>query len=192
VNGIDAVPPAFRRIGLDPLRRIRRARRDPRLGYDSRAGTLQIVALARDNLTEQPLLDKDGRRIRALLHENDSADLALLRAQVAEPVDALPLRGPDARVETLEPVLVLGFPDGPDLLERGRATPTASVGEVSKVEDSLLINAPLVGGSSGGPVIDAEGRVIGIVSRRLVGSAFGRCIQAHHLQVLGGGHGLGR
>lgn len=167
-----------------------RGKRDTSKAYDSRTGALRIVAFAPDRMTVQRLQSRDGTRVETLLHDNDSADLALLRAEVTEPVDVLPLRRPTVRVETLEPVLVLGFPDGADLFERGCASPTVSVGEISKIEETLLINAPVVGGSSGGPVVDARGRVVGVVTRSMTGSTFSRCIQSGHVLTLGSAHGL--
>ena len=139
--------------------------------FDSRRGTLELVAVADDG---------GGRGKQG----NDSADLALLRATCDGEAPFLPLRGGNAPVDTLEEVLVLGFPDGTALLEHGRATPTVARGEVSKVEDTLVIQAPLLSGSSGGPVLDGEGRVVGVATRRMAGASFGRCIQARYVRAL--------
>lgn len=152
--------------------------------FDTREGTLEVVGTALDRMELRQLRLPSGDTVEHALHANDSADLALLRARSTEPVVALALRDDSQVVQTLEPVLVLGFPDGTGLLERGLAHPTAARGEVGKVEEMLLIQAPLLGGSSGGPVLDTEGRVVGVATRTMVGADLGRCIQARDLLAL--------
>lgn len=62
---------------------------------------------------------------------------------------------------------------------------SSSAGSVSAVgERALQITAPLNPGNSGGPVVDAEGRVVGIVSRRLPGDGLGFAVRAERLAEL--------
>jgi hypothetical protein len=167
VEGSDQlfVYPAGRRVFNDDGRRVLAG------AFDEARGTVAVVATADDAF-------EDG------LHALDSSDLALLRVFASGPVPPLPLAEEERPVETLDPVLVLGFPDGRSQFEGGRAIPTVARGEVGKVEDMFVIQAQLLPGSSGGPVLDAEGRVIGIASRVVGGSAYGRCIRAAHLSAL--------
>ena len=68
------------------------------------------------------------------------------------------------------------------ILEGHRAESSPSVGIVRKVEDTILVTAPIVGGNSGGPVLDAEGRVIGIATRTHGDATLGACIRAEHVR----------
>lgn len=74
------------------------------------------------------------------------------------------------------PIHALGHPHGADRPEgfyEGTLRWSAVDGEVAAVgARALQLTADLFPGSSGGPVVDGEGRVVGVVSRRLGGVAF--------------------
>jgi S1-C subfamily serine protease len=63
------------------------------------------------------------------------------------------------------------------------AVPSATIGAVRKIEDTIHISAPIVAGNSGGPVLDGRGRVIGIATR-IYCETLGICIKAEHLRTL--------
>jgi S1-C subfamily serine protease len=117
-------------------------------------------------------------------HVHDNNDLAVLKLTDKfgnfQPVRLATVE--DAgRLQKLDPVLAMGFPRGGSLLERGLAEPTASRGDIRKIEDSILISAPIIGGNSGGPVFSEEGAVIGISTRTVKGAeTFGFCIPIQH------------
>jgi len=70
--------------------------------------------------------------------------------------------GDSAKVKPSEWVLSIGHPGG---FKRGR-TPVVRLGRVSAVTSRLIrTDCTLVGGDSGGPLFDMQGRVIGIHSR---------------------------
>jgi S1-C subfamily serine protease len=108
----------------------------------------------------------DGTPLR-VLRSDERRDLALLRAERAFPV-SLPLRdaGP---AELGEAVLILGFPFGQTLgtgltVTNGIVTGMTGLGGDPQ---RFQTNAAIQPGSSGGPVLDEQGRVIGIANSRL-------------------------
>ena len=95
------------------------------------------------------------------------------------------VNGDGVTVEKLDPVMVLGFPSGPAILESGKAESSPSRGDVRKVEDTIYVTAPIVPGNSGGPVLDRDGVVIAIATRTAQGEAtLGSCIQSRHVYPL--------
>jgi len=158
---------------------------DYETAFDSGHGTLAIVAAPDDRIRERLEQLPDGTPCTLRLHANDDSDLVLLRAAVEHPVKALRLACDVGDVEKLDPVMVLGFPTGATLLERGTAEVSPSLGEVRKIENSLSVSAPMVGGNSGGPVIDRQGRVIAVATRTAKGEAtLGGCILSPHVVSL--------
>jgi putative serine protease PepD len=86
------------------------------------------------------------------------ADLAVVR--VAAPLPAL--EPSQAQPELGQPVVAVGSPYG--------YGGTASTGIVSGVRGSWVqFSAPVSPGSSGGPVLDADGQVIGVAAAKVVG-----------------------
>ncbi|TRZ50107.1 serine protease [bacterium] len=115
----------------------------------------------------QVVLDST-RTSRAALRVADTArDLALLVVEESFPL-AAPVRQ-DAAPRLGEPVAVIGYP----LVNVLSAQPNVSFGHVNStvgVKGNLAqmqIDVPIQRGSSGGPVLDAAGNVIGIVVSKL-------------------------
>ena len=104
---------------------------------------------------------QEGRRypVKRILAENKEADLALIAADI--PTSAVtPVEVTGKLPEVGEKIYVIGHPMG---LEK-----TVSEGIVSairklpKLGDIIQITAPISPGSSGGPVFNSTGRVIGV------------------------------
>lgn len=97
-------------------------------------------------------------------------DLALIQASEAKGLTALRLRPSSGVRETL-PVTVFGYPFGRFLSRDERGNPSISVntGKVSALRkakgklEAIQIDAAVNPGNSGGPVVDDQGRVIGVV-----------------------------
>lgn len=99
------------------------------------------------------------------------ADLALVLFRGEQDSEPLPLR--DRPVRLTEAVVALGFPLSDILGSEIRAT-TGTVSSLSGVQGDprfFQISAPIQSGNSGGPVLDANGDVIGIATSKLVGQA---------------------
>ncbi len=113
---------------------------------------------------------RDGRSATGRTVARDPArDLALVRVTGVD-APGLPIRTDDPAVG--EPVWGLGHPFATAAGGKldGLLAWSASEGIVSAVGGWLIqTDAPLNPGNSGGPIVDAEGRVVGIVSRKLAG-----------------------
>lgn len=120
--------------------------------------------------------DRQGRRAIGRVRAVDVArDLAL--------IDVPDLAGPASLVVSTrlpapgEPVWALGHPaaaDPPGGFLEGTLRWSAGAGAVSAVGSrAVQVSAPLNPGNSGGPVVDAEGQVVGVASRRLSGDNLG-------------------
>ena len=106
-------------------------------------------------------------RIRQLVSSPLKDDFAVLKIdRVPEGLKPLPLDlKMDAQsIPKLSPVITLGFPLG-SRSQASTVNVSVAKGHVRRSFENLLqIDAALYGGSSGGPVIDMRGKVIGIAS----------------------------
>jgi len=111
-------------------------------------------------------------------------DLAIIKisgvADLPAPIDVLTETEP---VETM-PVYVFGFPFG-EALALGRGSPSVVVGRasVSSVRhdadgrvSAVLVDGALNPGNSGGPIVDAHGRLVGVAVAAIPGANIGIAI----------------
>jgi pSer/pThr/pTyr-binding forkhead associated (FHA) protein len=128
-------------------------------------------------------VDYEGEEVE--LVANDHTDLALLQlVGLRIDADAIPELAPrDHVLEPLDPVVSFGYPRGDEMLEGTIAAMSATRGEVSKIQETIQLHAPVYPGNSGGPVLDLEGMVVGITTRRW-GEATAVCIPARMARAL--------
>lgn len=154
-------------------------------GYNNaHLGNLEVCSTAVDRYKTEVLEDLSGGEVEVRYQDpHDNRDLVLLK------LDGGPFRPvkitPDASPEKLDPVMVLGFPRGLDILEKGVAETSPSLGTVRKVEDTIYVTASIIPGNSGGPVFDRDGNVIGVATRVVQGTeTLGICLKMDHLLEL--------
>ena len=124
------------------------------------------AALANDGRIE--IIRSDGSRFPAeVVGRNVSYDVAVLRAQI----DGLaPLQPQEGSVAVGDSVIVIGAPLGYDFtVTTGIVSALDRPVTVGEAEDASYISAvqtdaPINPGNSGGPVVDSEGRFIGMAS----------------------------
>lgn len=140
---------------------------DQGLGFSTSTRTLELAASAPDNL--QPartvgcsdFFGGSGFNLSWRAHATDNNDLAVLR--VTDSLPAIPLA--DDVPEADAPVMVFGFPNGVTPLETNEAEPLRRTGRVLRTQETIQIDAVVLHGNSGGPLIDARGDVVGITTR---------------------------
>jgi S1-C subfamily serine protease len=107
---------------------------------------------------------QDGRAIVS----DERNDLAVVRVQSANAVPALRFRD-GSSIRPADPVVVVGFPYAGLLTQSAQVT-TGAISALAGVHDDsryLQLTAPVQPGSSGGPLLDSSGNVVGIVSSKL-------------------------
>lgn len=118
--------------------------------------------------------------VRAVFDADQDVDLALLSVERLKAA-ALPL-GDSAKVSIGDEVFVLSNPEG---LEGTFSAGIVSAIRRSDDEHRLQITAPISSGSSGGPVLNTEGKVIGIVAATITeGQNLNFAIPAEYLVAL--------
>jgi hypothetical protein len=150
-------------------------------GFSTSNGTLELVRTPPDKWDTITIGGEGPRLLR--VHADGDEDLALLKAKTSR-ISPIPLGRSDS-VGKLDEVLVLGFPAGPSILEAGIAETSPARGTVRKVEHTIQVTAAMIGGNSGGPLIDRRGQVIGISTRVIKGTeTLGSCIRIEHAREL--------
>jgi len=129
------------------------------------------------------------------VQEYDEGDGALLKVDETD-LNAIELADTSG-VEINSGVVAIGYPAIIDSFTDPDLTPTFDSGNVSSIKtvaDGLLsvfqLSAQLSGGMSGGPTVDAEGRVIGVNSAHFVGEPFNYAVPAERIKELLAGAGV--
>lgn len=153
--------------------------------YTSGSGTLGLESTCPDKWVRGNRACSDGSRHRGRYHAMGNHDLAVLRASVKSDVVFIPLATGKTPLRVLDQIVVLGFPRGRRLLEGDRAISSPVAGTIRKVEEAILLSAPIFPGNSGGPVINRRGEAIGVAARRAMGEPnLGSCIPIEHARTL--------
>lgn len=126
-----------------------------------------------DNEQEISVVLHDGRELKAKLIGRDSrADIALLKVENAK--DLIPITwGNSDRARVGNWVIAIGNPEGfgntvtsgiISCRARDLSSKIQEIGGGNDLVDYIQIDAPINSGSSGGPIFNTSGEVIGIVS----------------------------
>ncbi len=113
------------------------------------------------------VVQHDGTKtVATVVRKNEAADLALLKVELKD-VPVLPI------AETADPeigvdVWAIGTPKS---VELGQSVSKGVLSAIRKANDVVYLqtDVPLNGGNSGGPLIDKNGQVLGVVTSKLVG-----------------------
>ncbi len=115
---------------------------------------------------DEPEVQVDGRNVPAkVVHYDPDLDVAVLAAKVARPALSF-----STKVVPKQKIAVLGYPeDGPYDVQTGRVRSQQPLrspdihGSGTVIRDVLSLRALVRPGNSGGPVLDVDGRVVGVV-----------------------------
>jgi S1-C subfamily serine protease len=164
----------------------------------SRSGktTVRTVKYKAKNATITTVFHSGSKAERALTAEiiatDESRDLAVLRVHgPGEWPRPIVLERKAALVETM-PVYILGFPFGEALsFNKGNPAITVNKGSVSSLRENeygemkaVQIDGAINPGNSGGPVVDEDGRLVGISVATIRGSGIGLAIAPDELTHL--------
>jgi S1-C subfamily serine protease len=131
-----------------------------------------------------------------LVADDNPDDLAVLRFRgLRNPPRPIDLRQQPRLVETM-PVFLFGFPFGQQLaLNKGNPAITVGKGSVSSIRMNdrgevarVQIDGDLNPGNSGGPVLDIQGRLVGVAVAKVRNTNIGMAIPAQRLTQLLAGH----
>lgn len=112
------------------------------------------------------VMTPDGKifPVAEVLASNKNSDIAILRIQGAAGLDALPLKPRDAPVGTR--IMVISHPEGV-LYYMTEGIVSRYCVEPESGGKMMNVTAPFAGGSSGAPVINGQGEVVGMVASSL-------------------------
>jgi len=128
-----------------------------------------------------------------VVKEDEGADLALLQIERRTGLTALELGDSDLLKETMA-VTAFGYPFGKDLAVVRNTYPNVSIStghitSLRKIQGQLAeiqLDAVLNPGNSGGPVLNAQGQVVGIVRAGIPGAGVNFAIPVRRLKALMG------
>lgn len=147
-----------------------------------RGATGEVILVLNPSLDTQRVLK--AKVVRA----DKDADLALLRVGGAKDLPALPLGSADGLAELAE-VVACGFPLGKALATDRKEYPAISVnaGSVTALRHKdkelqfVQIDVAVTFGNSGGPVLNDEGKVVGVVVSGIGGKSINQAIPVNQL-----------
>lgn len=146
--------------------------------------SLEVFRIPPDDLERRRERLPDGTFFVGTFHVRDNSDIAVLKARVPQPVVPLRIAPESECPEPLDSVMILGYPGGLKILESNRAVPSPCPGAIRKIEETIFMTTPIHPGNSGGPTIDRNGFVLGVVTRYVTDPNLSCCIRTEHLVSL--------
>lgn len=131
-------------------------------------------------------------RVKAAgIHGDTANDLALLEFDIRNPYDltaVLPIASEDdlKKLHQMDRVMSLGYPLGLSVIKGTTVTTSPATGEIRSKQyevGKIGTSAPILPGNSGGPLISADGKVVGVITRRFEATQ-GEAISATHARAL--------
>jgi uncharacterized protein len=118
------------------------------------------------NCTELRIQGREG--LAKLITDDTVNDLALLQVQ-GSVTDTSPLSAEPANLRQGEDIVVFGFPLNSVLSSGGNLTPgvVSALTGLGNNTNQIQITAPVQPGSSGSPVLNKKGEIVGVVSKKL-------------------------
>jgi serine protease Do len=123
----------------------------------------------------------DGKQVRCkILGADNRRDVSLAKIEQPGPYPFCEL-GDSDRLEPATIVLALGHPGGFD----PRRTPPLRIGRISSKDlgGFLVSDCTLIGGDSGGPLFNLEGKVVGVHSSISAALTFNRCAPVNAAKI---------
>jgi hypothetical protein len=156
------------------------------LGHSTEHGTLELVGTASDHFSATGDIECEDPSGQGPFtsswsrHAQDNNDLALLRVDAT--LKPIPLA--EREPETDAPILVFGFPRAVAPMETTEADPVRMRGTVIRTQETIQIDAVVMSGNSGGPLINVHGEVVGITTRGLDNSLLNMAIKVEWARSL--------
>lgn len=118
------------------------------------------------NCTELRVQGRDG--LAKLVTDDKINDLALVQIQ-GSVADTAPLSADPSKLRPGEDIIVYGFPLNSLLSSGGNLTPrvVSALTGIGNNTNQIQITAPIQPGSSGSPVLNKKGEVVGVISMKL-------------------------
>ncbi|MDQ7779453.1 MAG: trypsin-like peptidase domain-containing protein [Planctomycetota bacterium] len=133
-------------------------------GYNSGSRMNLVLVGTAPDTWESVTINNEGRTVQVDIHAHTDADLALLRL-TGGTFTPLPVKADPTTLKELDPVMLLGFPLGGQVLDSGRSDVSASLGTVRFVSGVVAHTASAFQGNSGGPLVALDGEVVGVLTR---------------------------
>lgn len=119
---------------------------------------------------------------------NDLAVLEFDRRSAKELTTPLPIASDDElkALHVTDKVMSLGYPLGLSVIKGTTVTTSPATGDIRSLQLEVGVigtSAPIIPGNSGGPLINTNGKVVGVITRRFEGT-LGEAISADHARKL--------
>lgn len=120
--------------------------------------------------------DDSTYRIRGLVHADIINDIAILQVPHVDcpSLELVPIEKPTSELDVGDEIAVFGYPTYPDFIDGALSTGIVAafvrnrnVITQSVINQFLQVTAPVSAGSSGSPVLNRRGRVVGMITKRL-------------------------
>ncbi len=135
------------------------------------------------------IAEKEAELFGEVVFVDNSEDLAFVKVAIQRGIAPLELVRSEEVLET-QPVHIVGYPLGAILTAGSNPSVTVAKGSISNIRrnkysqiEALQIDGSIIPGNSGGPIVDAKGRLVGVSVAAVRGTQIGFSIPADSVRA---------